>query len=156
VLAAVVVLVGPPRVVLGGIDQNERQTIDDLVLFAALEDEMIGVAFGRVPIETLANPRAAIPMLRDSDLPLRVEPRFLTHERHGYRFHFEGTPRDKAFPMPVREGFEEVTYVATPIEPGKTGRRTFAYYSRLGHTIFSRTDGRLPTPDDTVAHTWPW
>ena len=152
--AAAVVILAQPRLEMTSADANERQVLDEMVIFASLEEQMQGLVFCRVSPEVLANPLERIPVLRASDLRLWIEPRFLMRERHGYRFHFEGTPPRQSFELPVKEGFEDVTYVAAPIDPGRSGRRTFAYYSRAGHTIFSRADGRLPTPDDEAARTW--
>jgi hypothetical protein len=155
IAAAVIILIVRPQFGESGIDANERQTIEDLVRFAELEENMVRLVFGRVKPEVLANPRERVPLLRSLDTLLPVEPRFLTPDRHGYRFTFEGTPHKLRFDPPVEDTYDEVTYVATPLEAGRTGRRTFAYYSRVGQRIFSRTDGRLPTPDDPVAHSWP-
>jgi hypothetical protein len=155
IAAAVIILVVRPELGGRGVEANERQVVADLERFATLEDNMVQLVFGRVKPEVLANPRERIPFLRTSELRLPIEPRFLTPERHGYRFTFEGTPHTLTFDPPADDTYDQVTYVATPLEPGRTGRRSFAYYSRAGHKIFSRTDGRLPTPDDPVVHSWP-
>jgi hypothetical protein len=148
-----VVITGRPMVRLArGDDADEARAIADLVRFALLEDAVRDVAFVRVSPEVLADPGRRIPLLASGGVRMAVEPRFLQAERDGYRFFFDGTPFTR-FPAPVTPAYDDVTYVAVPLDPASRAR-TFAYHSRAGRRIFARTDRRQPTPDDPVAREW--
>jgi hypothetical protein len=95
---------------------------------------------GLVPLEILANPDRH-PIKGRSYL----SPHFLLSTRNGYRFEFQG--RDIAYKAPIQPSYENYIYFARPLIPGRTGLRSFAVFAS-GSTVYTRSDGEIPTPDD--------
>jgi hypothetical protein len=82
---------------------------------------------------------------------LYLHPRFLLDTRNGYRFEFRGEELKRG--SPIQPAYEFYVYWARPLMPGKTGLRTFAIYSS-GYAVYARSDGELPTQDDTIVSSY--
>jgi len=127
------------------IEANEKQAINELIEFqtanARFASELnLG---GLVAPDILADPeRYPIQGV------LFLHPRFLVNTRNGYVFEFKG---EEEYPQgrPIQPAYESYGYAARPLIPGETGARTFAIYS-FSYSVFARSDGLLPTPDDTI------
>src|SRR5262249_27896529 len=73
---------------------------------------------------------------------------FVQPIRQGYKFEFVGT-RAMDAPGPLAlfgPTYETFVYVATPVDPGPPGRRTFGLYP---DAIFATAERRMPTRKDT-------
>jgi hypothetical protein len=95
---------------------------------------------GLVPLEILANPERH--PIKDK---LYLSPHFLLSVRNGYRFEFRG--QKVAYKAPIQPSYESYVYFAQPLIPGKTGIRSFAIFAS-GRTVYTRSDGEIPTLDD--------
>ena len=130
------------------IEFNERQTIHELNMLGTANLSLRAATGAYTSPDQLASPDNAT-RLGASALP----PFFATHVRNGYRFEMQGEPvtdddrtRNNIFPM-LEPAYISFIYVALPVEPGVTGRRSFAYHSEQV-SIYARDDVSIPTPDD--------
>jgi hypothetical protein len=134
------------------IDVNERQVIFELDIASRANLMLRGATGTYTTVEELANP-AHQDKLQNMLLP----PAFRTPVRHGYRFEFRGDPfdpaksRGQAFVL-IEPAYSDYIYVAVPVEPGVTGRRSFAYYSQQG-VIYAREGFAMPTTSDQIVPT---
>lgn len=130
------------------IEMNERQTVAELAALGQANLSLRAATGAYTSPEQLADPGNAA-RLGGSALP----PLFTTRVRHGYRFEFSGEPLSEADLAGGRvfavfdPSYSSYVYVALPIEPGRTGRRSFAYHSEKT-SIYARDGLGIPTPDD--------
>lgn len=127
------------------IERNEQAALDDLILFARANFALaMGSAGGYLAPELLADPERVG--------PTRALPeRFRESVRNGYRFRFEGIERDyeEKHPYLIEPAYPDFSYIATPVEPGKSGIQSLGYWSYRVGVVYVRADGKEPTINDT-------
>ena len=131
-------------------EANEARALVDVLDFARAEEVFAAANLGGfAPPEVVADPSRYASVL-DTGKPLGslVAPRFLRDQRDGYRFEFRPRPDSASLEAPVKPAFRAFAYLAVPLDPGRSGCRSFAYYSDLGRTVFARDDGQPPTGDE--------
>jgi len=133
------------------IADNEEQALADLREFASLEATLSSLnAGGFVAPEVLADsekhPSLVVP---GRPLASATHARFGEPERDGYRFLFRPDPASRMTAAPVSPAWRSYAYVALPLDPGRTGRRSFALLSRTG-AIHVRYDASPPGEQDPV------
>lgn len=128
------------------IERNEQAALDDVMLFARANFALaMGSGGGYVAPELLADPERVG--------PARALPeRFREGVRNGYRFRFEGLEQEYGEKRPylIEPAYPDFSYIATPVEPGKSGIQSLGYWSYRTGAVYVRADGGEPTVSDTV------
>lgn len=128
------------------IEKNETQAVSDLIHFGEWSLSVASrVNNGGLPAPE-ARSREGYPQSFQA-LPSR----FVSSQRHGYRFGFKGfrsaPPRGQVWVL--APAYQAFIYTALPVVPGKSGRRTFSLLSGT-MAVHYRDDGAIPTFDDPV------
>jgi hypothetical protein len=131
------------------IDVNEQQTIAELLALGRANLGLRAATGCFTTPQNLANPENAA-RLGASALP----PLFATEVRHGYRFSLQGEPIDEenlegGMIVLFEPSYRSFVYVALPVEPGVSGRRSFAYISDKT-AVYARDDVAVPTAADQL------
>lgn len=140
-LAALAASCGP-----SDIERNEQAALDDVMLFAQANFALaMGTAGGYVAPDVLSDPEQVGPARA-------IPERFRQEVRNGYRFRFEGIEREYGVTRPylIEPAFPDFSYIATPVEPGKSGIQSLGYWSYRTGAVYVRADGGEPTINDTV------
>jgi hypothetical protein len=128
------------------IEKNEQAALDDLMLFARANFALsMGIGGGFVAPEILADPERVG--------PARALPeRFREAVRNGYRFRFEGIlpEHGEVGPYLIEPAYPDFSYIAMPIEPGKSGTQSLGYWSYRHGAVYVRADGAEPSIKDTI------
>ncbi len=127
--------------------ENEGRALRDVALAARVSTAFSTLnGMGCAHPELLADPAFVQSVPVDPTLP----PTFVDPLRAGYRFTFSGrraNPRDESGFI-LKPAYASCTYVATPLEIGTTGRRSFAFFSDRPGYVYQRDDGTPPTAAD--------
>jgi len=128
--------------------QHESLAVQDLRRLSAAEtvfNATLGEGRYYYPPERLADPAV---FTRFKQQPL-LPGYFVQPLRQGYHFEFLGEKPQAAGGALADLGtfYESFVYVATPVDPGPAGRRTFALY--WDGLVFATAGRRVPTRQDT-------
>ena len=138
-------LLARPTLKAVAIQSNEDQALSDLVEFAAAEVTFRAAFGGFGGPAVLSDPQW--PPAGGAAIGHR---RFLWPVRNGYRFVFRsGRPDGPFAPMPQASELPSFTYIAFPLVPDETGRRSFMFDSVDG-AVHARADGGEPRRLDPV------